>query len=251
VSKAEIRIFALQGIPEIQPGDDLGATIVEAIRQNSLEAAESDVVVIAQKIVSKAEGRIVPLASLEPSAQAAAWAQEYGKDPRVVELVLREARRVIRMERGILIVETHHGFVCANAGVDVSNAPPGTATLLPQDPDRSAERLRNHLTQACGVPMSVIISDTFGRPWREGLANVAIGVSGIAPLVDYRGQRDSTDRALQATVMAVADELASAAELVMGKTNGTPVALIRGFSSRGREGSGRDLLRLAEQDLFR
>ena len=251
MSEADIHIFAIKGIPEIQSRDDLGAIIMECMRQVGLQARESDVVVIAQKIVSKAEGRIVRLDSIEPSARASEWALEYQKDSRVVELVLREAVRIVRMERGVLIVETRHGFVCANAGVDVSNTSPGTAVLLPEDPDRSAERLRIQLTQAWGVPIGVIISDTFGRPWREGLANVAIGVSGIAPLADYRGQPDSVGRALQATVIAVADELACAAGLVMGKTNRTPVVLVRGFSSRRREGTGRDLLRRADQDLFR
>jgi coenzyme F420-0:L-glutamate ligase / coenzyme F420-1:gamma-L-glutamate ligase len=251
VPKADIHIFAIKGIPEIQPHDDFGAIIMECMRQVGLRARESDVVVIAQKIVSKAEGRIVRLDSIEPSARACEWALQYRKDSRVVELVLREAVRIVRMERGVLIVETRHGFVCANAGVDVSNTSAGTATLLPEDPDRSAERLRMQLTQTWGVPIGVIISDTFGRPWREGLVNVAIGVSGIAPLADYRGQPDSVGRALQATVIAVADELACAAGLVMGKTNRTPVVLVRGFSSARREGTGHDLLRCADQDLFR
>ncbi|MGH9684242.1 MAG: coenzyme F420-0:L-glutamate ligase [Candidatus Acidiferrales bacterium] len=249
--ETEIRIFAVQGIPEIQPGNDLGAIIADSMRQSGLQPAGSDVVVVAQKIVSKAEGQIVQLDSIEPSARAEAWAKEVRRDPRVIELALREAVRVVRMARGVLIVETHHGFVCANGGVDVSNTAPETAILLPKDSDRSAERLRMHFEQACGVSMGVIISDTFGRPWREGLVNVAIGASGIAPLVDYRGVRDSAGRTLQATVMAVADELASAAELVMGKTNGTPVALIRGFAQRGTEASARNLLRPANQDLFR
>ncbi len=249
--EAEIRVFAIQGIPEIQPGDDLGAIIVDSMRQSGLQAAGSDVVVVAQKIVSKAEGQIVQLDSIEPSPRAEAWAKEHRKDPRVIELALRESVRIVRMASGVLIVETHHGFVCANAGVDMSNTAPGTATLLPKDSDCSADRLRTHLHDFLGVSVGVIISDTFGRPWRQGLVNVAIGASGIAPLVDYRGGRDSAGRVLQATVIAVADELASAAELVMGKTNRTPVALIRGFAQHGTGENGRDLLRPADQDLFR
>jgi coenzyme F420-0:L-glutamate ligase/coenzyme F420-1:gamma-L-glutamate ligase len=246
-----IRVLPIKGIPEIHPGDNLGTILAEALQQSGIRVAEWDVVVIAQKIVSKAEGRIARLDSIEPSEKAKRWADEHHKDARLVELVLQQARRVIRMERGVLIVETHHGFVCANAGVDASNAPPGTATLLPEDPDRTARELAAQFSTTFGIPIAVIISDTFGRPWREGLTNVAIGVAGIAPLMDYRGQRDSSNRPLQATVIALADELASAAELVMGKLNGVPAAIVQGFQYRSREGSGRDLLRAPDQDLFR
>jgi coenzyme F420-0:L-glutamate ligase / coenzyme F420-1:gamma-L-glutamate ligase len=251
VSHFELRIFAIPGIPEIQPGDDLGAIIVESVQRTEIIVVESDVVVIAQKVVSKAEGQIVKLDSVRLSPRAIKWAKEHQKDPRVVELVFQQARRIVRMERGVLIVETAQGFVCANAGVDVSNTPLETATLLPQDPDQSAARLQAYLTEAWGVSVGVIISDTFGRPWREGLVNVAIGVAGIAPLVDYRGRKDTTGRLLQTTIIAVADELASAAELVMGKTTQMPVALIRGFPSETRKGRAADLLRRADQDLFR
>jgi coenzyme F420-0:L-glutamate ligase / coenzyme F420-1:gamma-L-glutamate ligase len=246
-----IQVLPIKGIPEIHPGDSLGAILTGALQQSGILAAESDVIVIAQKIVSKAEGQVVRLDSIEPSEKAKRWADEHHKDARMVELVLRQTRRIVRMERGVLIVETHHGFVCANAGVDVSNTPPGTATLLPKDPDRTARELVAEFSKTFGVAIAVIVSDTFGRPWREGLTNVAIGVAGIAPLIDYRGLKDSSNRPLQATIIALADELASAAELVMGKLNGVPAAIIRGFHYRSRQGSGRDLLRAPDQDLFR
>ncbi len=206
---------------------------------------------VAQKIVSKAEGRIVPLDSIEPSERAAQWAAEHHKDSRVIELVLRESSSIVRMERGVIIAKTHHGFVCANAGVDISNVPEGTASLLPEDPDRSASTLQKKLVQAFSVHLGVIISDTFGRPWREGLVNVALGVTGITPLVDYRGRRDAHERVLQATVIALADELAAAAGLVMGKLNRVPAALLQGMAMPEAGGSGRDLIRPAERDLFR
>jgi coenzyme F420-0:L-glutamate ligase/coenzyme F420-1:gamma-L-glutamate ligase len=247
----EIRILGIPGIPEIQAGNDLGATVIAAIRAAGIRPAASDVFVVAQKVVSKAEGRLVRLDSIEPSDMAVQWAGEHQKDPRVIELVLRESRRIVRMERGVLISETHHGFVCANAGVDVSNTPPGTAALLPKDPDRSASLLLEQFELEFCTPLGVIIADTFGRPWREGLTNVAIGVAGLAPLVDYRGQQDAAGYTLQATVIAIADELAAAAELVMGKTSGVPVALIQGSDLKGRHGTSRDLIRAPERDLFR
>jgi coenzyme F420-0:L-glutamate ligase/coenzyme F420-1:gamma-L-glutamate ligase len=247
----EIRISAVPGLPEITPDADLVGLVAQAIRAKGLRVGSGDIFVVAQKIVSKAEGRIVPLSSVKPSDRATQWATEHGKDPRMIELVLREARRIVRMERGVLIVETHHGQVCANAGVDASNTPQDAATLLPLDPDRSASELAEGWSREFAVPIAVIVSDTFGRPWREGLANVAIGVAGLSPLLDYRGQPDSSDRPMQATVIAVADELASAAELVMGKTAGIPVAIVQGFISTTRKGSARDLIRPADQDLFR
>ena len=188
---------------------------------------------------------------MEPSEKAVHWAAEYQKDPRVIELVLREAARIVRMERGVIVAETHHGFVCANAGVDVSNVPDGMALLLPEDPDGSAREIQQRVATALGASVGVIISDTFGRPWREGLVDVALGVAGIAPLLDYRGKRDASGKMLQATWIAVADELASAAELVMGKTDGVPAAIIRGFEAPKPAGSGRDLIRPAERDIFR
>jgi coenzyme F420-0:L-glutamate ligase / coenzyme F420-1:gamma-L-glutamate ligase len=252
VGHPSIQIIPLAGLPEIAPGDDLSPLILDAARKQDLRIGEGDVFVVAQKIVSKAEGRIVRLDSIRPSERAERWAAEYQKDPRVIELVLAEASRIVRMERGVIVAETRHGFVCANAGVDVSNAPDGVAILLPDDPDRSARALQARLEAHLGVHVAVVISDSFGRPWREGLVNVALGVAGIAPLVDYRGQRDASGRTLQATVIARADELAAAAELVMGKIDRVPVAIVRGAAASAEEsGSGRDLIRPAATDIFR
>lgn len=267
-----VRIWGLEGIPEIQPGDNLCRIICTALERNrpspyasagrdkdpepaptsrAVAIPPATVFVVAQKIISKAEGRIVQLEGVQPSAQAKDWAAQHHKDARMVEVVLRESRRIVRMDRGILIAETHHGFICANAGVDASNAPKGTVVLLPEDPDRSAWRLRLELEDALGIPLGIIISDTFGRPWRQGLTNIALGVSGLSPFIDYRGQLDFFGRTLQATVLAVADELSGAAELVMGKTLGIPVALVEGFQYRPAEGRGRDLIRPPDEDLFR
>jgi coenzyme F420-0:L-glutamate ligase/coenzyme F420-1:gamma-L-glutamate ligase len=246
-----IQIFPLAGLPEIKRGDDLAREIVAAARFADFRAVPGDVFVIAQKIVSKSEGRIVRLDSVNPSERALAWAETWDKDARAVELVLRESRRIVRMERGVIIAETRHGFVCANAGVDLSNAETGTAILLPDNPDESACALRLRLTEALAADVAVIISDTFGRPWREGLVNVALGVAGLAPLIDYRGETDANGNMLHATIIAIADELASAAELVMGKSGGVPVAVIRGVQTRSRDGSARDLIRPADKDLFR
>lgn len=246
-----IQAIGVPGMPEVVAGDDVAALIVRAAREAELNILERDIFVVAQKIVSKAEGRSVSLQSIEPSSRAKEWARAYDKDARVVEVVLRESRRIVRMERGVLISETEHGFICANAGVDTSNVAEGTVTLLPKDPDASAQKIRASLEQAFDVPVSVIVSDTFGRPWREGLVNVALGVSGIAPLIDYRGQEDSHGRAMKVTVMAIADELASAAELVMKKSAGIPVVIVRGFDYDARKSSGRELIRAAELDLFR
>ena len=247
----KIELTGVPGIPEVVEGDEVAALIDRALRAASIELADGDIFVVAQKIVSKAEGRIVKLESVEPSPRAQEWAAAYDKDPRVVEVVLRESKRIVRMERGVLIAETEHGFVCANAGVDASNVAEGTVTLLPKDPDASAQKIRSALEDAFGVRIAVIVSDTFGRPWREGLVNVALGVSGIAPLIDYRGQEDSHGNALKVTVIAVADELASAAELVMKKSAGIPVAIIRGFYYEASEASSGELIRRAELDLFR
>ena len=248
---ARIELIGVPGIPEVADGDDVAALIAEAVRGAGNEVFAGDVFVVAQKIVSKAEGRVVSLDSVEPSPRAKEWAAAFDKDARVVEVVLRESRRIVRMERGVLISETEHGFVCANAGVDTSNVGEGTVALLPNDPDASARRIRSSLEEAFGVRLAVIVSDTFGRPWREGLVNVALGVSGIAPLIDYRGQRDSHGNALKVTVIAIADELASAAELVMKKSLGIPAAIVRGFDYEASDASGRELIRVAELDLFR
>jgi coenzyme F420-0:L-glutamate ligase / coenzyme F420-1:gamma-L-glutamate ligase len=246
-----IQVIGVPGMPEVVEGDEVAALIVRAAREAELNIVERDIFVVAQKIVSKAEGRIVSLPSIEPSSRAKEWAAAYDKDARVVEVVLRESRRIVRMERGVLISETEHGFICANAGVDTSNVADGTVTLLPKDSDASARKIRGSLEQAFGVPVAVIVSDTFGRPWREGLVNVALGVSGVAPLIDYRGQEDSHGRAMKVTVMAVADEIASAAELVMKKSAGIPVAIVRGFDYGIADGSGSELIRAEELDLFR
>ena len=247
----ELRIIGVTKIPEIAVGDDLPSLIAAAAREMKLEIAGGDIFVVAQKIVSKAEGRIVRLDSIEPSHIAREWAAAYDKDARIVEVVLRESKRIVRMERGIMICETRHGFVCANAGVDASNVADNVVTLLPLDSDVSARNIQAALEKSFDVEVAVIISDTFGRPWREGIANVAIGVAGIAPLIDYRGHLDSHGRPLRVTVIAIADELASAAELVMQKSAGVPVAIIRGFDHERRDGSGRELLRSPENDLFR
>jgi coenzyme F420-0:L-glutamate ligase/coenzyme F420-1:gamma-L-glutamate ligase len=251
VTPSSIQIIPLTGLPEIVPGDDLSLLIAEAVKRQDLQIGEGDLFVIAQKIVSKAEGRIVRLDAIQPSQRAERWAADYQKDARVIELVLTEASRIVRMERGVIVAETRHGFVCANAGVDVSNAPEGTAILLPDDADRSARALQARLKENFGVHVAVIISDSFGRPWREGLVNVALGVAGVAPLVDYRGKRDASGKTLQATVIARADELAAASELVMGKIERVPVAILRGVASAEESGSGRDLIRPAATDLFR
>ncbi len=240
-------IRPVTGIPEILPGDDLCGRICERIPP----VQPGSILVVAQKVVSKAERQIVRLEDVEPSAQALAWGNSFSRDPRVLEVVLRQSRRIVRMERGILITETRHGFVCANAGVDSSNAPPGCVVLLPEDPDASAERIRSRFESLLGLNLGVIISDTFGRPWRLGLTNVAIGIAGLSPFLDYRGQVDASGRPLQTTVLAVADELAGAAELVMGKNLGIPAALIEGYDYHPAEGWGRTLIRPCSEDLFR
>ena len=246
-----VEIIPLTGMPEIVPGDDVAGIIAEAVARRSLSIEHGNIFVVAQKIVSKSEGQIVKLDSIAPSKRALRWAAKHEKDARVIELALRQAKRIVRMEKGVLIAETHRGFICANAGVDTSNTAKGTAVLLPENPDRSARRLKTKLAKQFGVPVAVLISDTFGRPWREGLVNVALGVAGIEALVDYRGTRDANGKALQATIIAAADELASAAELVMGKSNAIPVAVIRGVALPQRFGSGHDLIRPVERDLFR
>jgi coenzyme F420-0:L-glutamate ligase/coenzyme F420-1:gamma-L-glutamate ligase len=251
MAMSPIEIFPLPGLPEIASGDDLAALIQYAAREAQIAIRRGDIFVVAQKIVSKAEGRVVRLDSIAPSARARSWAEKWGKDPRVIELVLKESKRIVRMDKGVIVSETQHGFVCANAGVDVSNAEDGTAILLPADPDSSARALLAELEKGFGVRLALIVSDTFGRPWREGLVNVALGVAGMAPLVDYRGQTDAGGKLLQATLIALADELASAAELAMGKSSRIPVAIVRGISPGTRPGSGADLIRPAARDLFR
>ncbi len=252
MTNARIEVIGVTGMPEIAPGDELTLLILEGCRRDNLELVDGDVVVITQKIVSKAEGCIQSLSDMEPSSIAITFAQESDKDPRLVELALREARRIVRMDRGVLITQTRHGFVCANSGVDASNVgAPDAATTLPPEPDRSAERLRRELQDATGAFVAVILSDTFGRPWREGVVNVAIGIAGLNPLNDYRGQTDADGRSLASTVIAVADELAGAAELVMGKLDRIPVAIVRGYSYESSDAGAAALVRDQAHDLFR
>lgn len=242
-----IRIVGLKGLPEIARGDDLAALICDAAARQELTLDAQTVVVVAQKIVSKAEGAEIDLRTIEPSPPARDWAAEWNKDARLIEVILGQARRIVKMERGVLIAETQHGFVTANAGVDQSNVPgDDRVTLLPADPDSSACRLRTRL--ACGA---VIVSDTFGRPWREGLVNVAIGVAGLEPVEDYRGRPDYCGKTLHGTIIAVADEIAAAAGLAMRKEAGIPVALVYGVEWRAADGSARGLIRDPARDLFR
>ena len=247
----QLEIFAVSGLPEIAAGAALGPLLCRAVSEQHGSFADGDVLVVAQKIISKAEGRLVDLSKVQPSSYACAVAQSFCKDARIVEIVLRESRRIVRMDAGVIVVETRHGLVCANAGVDSSNVPEGFVSLLPADPDASARRLRADLAHDTGRSIAVIISDTFGRPWREGLTNVAIGVAGLHPLLDYRGQRDEHGHMLTATVIAAADELASAAELVMGKTARRPAAIIRNYPWTPAEGAASELIRPRDKDLFR
>jgi len=248
----ELHIIGITGIGEVQEGADLGQLIVAAANRQGTPLQDGDVVVVTQKVVSKAEGRVISLQDVQPSPQAQELAERLGKDPRLVEVVLRESRRVVRAERGVLITETHHGFVCANAGVDASNvAGEGYVSLLPRDPDASAETIRRRLEELTGAQVAVIISDTFGRPWREGHTNVAVGVAGMSPFIDYVGQTDPYGYVLRVTTMAVADELAGAAELVMGKLSRVPASIVRGFQFQPGPGNASQLVRPAEKDLFR
>jgi coenzyme F420-0:L-glutamate ligase / coenzyme F420-1:gamma-L-glutamate ligase len=248
---AGMQVLPVLGMGEIETGTDLAAVISAALEEQGTPLRDGDILVVTQKIVSKAEGCLVWLEDVQPSALAAEWAARWNKDARVVELVLRQSRRIVRMERGVIISETHHGLVCANAGVDCSNVGDDRATLLPPDPDASAERLRAALAAASGARVGVIISDTFGRAWREGQINVAIGVAGVEALRHFEGQLDPTGYQLRVTMLASADELASAAELVMGKVDGVPVALVRGLERALGSGSAHELVRPAEMDLFR
>jgi coenzyme F420-0:L-glutamate ligase/coenzyme F420-1:gamma-L-glutamate ligase len=244
-----IELIPVEGFPEVRPGDDLVGMVAGTL-EGTLRSG--DVLVVTHKIMSKAEGRLVDLGSVEPSALAKEYAARWGKDPRQIEVVLRESRRVVRMDRGVVISETRHGFVCANAGVDASNVPSeDTVCLLPMDPDGSAARLREALRRRLGVEVAVVVSDSFGRAWRFGITDVAIGVSGMDPLADYRGQSDPHGYPMEASVLAVADELAAAAELVMGKTDGVPIAIVRGYAYGRDGGTGQDLLMPPERDMFR
>ncbi|HEY7418199.1 MAG TPA: coenzyme F420-0:L-glutamate ligase [Ktedonobacteraceae bacterium] len=252
----ELRILPITGIGDITPGVDLGVIIHNALRQQNLTLEQGDILVVTQKIVSKAEGRLVALDHVEPSQLAHTIAEQGNKDPRHVEVVLRESKRIVRMDHGVVISETHHGFICANAGVDESNIDGAyELTLLPTDPDRSAQQIHTRLLQLAeqhdAPKFAIIISDTWGRPWRNGQVNMAIGIAGMDALIDYRGQYDAYGYELRASVIAVADELASAAELVMGKVARIPIALIRGYDFPPAGGGVRPLLRDSTSDMFR
>ena len=249
----EIRLMGLSALPEVTPGMNLAKLARAAVHAAGETFRDGDVLVVTHKIVAKAEGRLIDLRTVEPSDFAQRWAARWKKDPRHIEVVLRESVRIVRMDRGILITETPHGFVCANAGVDASNVPgEDVVCLLPLDPDATAAAIHQALKDATGAHIAVIIADSFGRPWRNGIVNVAIGAAGIAPLVDYRGQADDFGRTMQVSVLAVADELASAAELVTGKVSRCPMALIRGYPyARSEGGSARDLVMDPATDMFR
>lgn len=251
-ASSEVRVVGLRSIPEITPETDIAERVIDALREARLTLLPTDVLVVTHKIISKAEGQLVDLHTVVPSPIAVAWGERWGKDPRQTEIVLRESRRIVRMDRGVIIAQTGHGFVCANAGVDASNVPGASVVcLLPRDPDASARKLREALARATGVEVAVIITDSFGRPWRNGIVNVAIGAAGLAPLADYRGRPDDHGRVMSASVMAVADELASAAELVMGKVARCPVALVRGYEYSRSETDARELVMDASMDMFR
>ena len=246
-----IELIPVVGFPEVREGDDLARLIFSTACTAGIVFQDRDIVVIAQKIVSKAEGRLTKLSAVEPSEQASLLAGKGGRDARLVEIILRESRRIVR-EHPVLIVETHHGFVCANAGVDHSNVPgEDVVTLLPTDPDGSARVIAARLRKLCKKRVAVVISDTFGRPWRLGLTNVAVGAAGVPVLLDLRGTRDRQGKPLQATILAVADELAAAAGLVMGKREGIPAVIIRGYKYRPAQEPATRIIRPAHEDLFR
>ena len=247
-----IQIVPVPFADEIQPGDSISEKLMQAMRQASVVLTTGDIVVIKHKIVSKAEGQLIDLSMIQPSARSRAWARRYGLDARVSEVALSQSTRIVRRKRGVLITETRHGFICANSGVDVSNVNGGRhALLLPEDPDASAEKLHRELKRKFKIRVPVIISDSFGRPWREGLTEVAIGVAGMKAMHDYRGRRDPHGYPLRVSVDAVADELACAAGLVCGKLARTPACIIRGFEYHPGRGHAHDLIRPASNDLFR
>jgi coenzyme F420-0:L-glutamate ligase/coenzyme F420-1:gamma-L-glutamate ligase len=251
MATAEVRIIPLRGLPEVPRGADVAELIAQAAGGDP-GIRPGDILVVTQKVVSKAEGRLVVLADVTPSPQAERLGIETEKDPRLVELILRESNGIVRQRGPVLITETRHGFVCANAGIDASNVgPEGTVCLLPEDPDRSAQEIRQGIRQRTGTDVAVIVSDTFGRAWREGHTNVAVGIAGMLPFVDYVGQVDPFGYELRVSTLAVADELAGAAELVMGKLDGVPVAIVRGYDYPRGKGTARQMVRPKENDLFR
>jgi coenzyme F420-0:L-glutamate ligase/coenzyme F420-1:gamma-L-glutamate ligase len=248
----EVRIFGLGGVPEVLPGADLADLVITAVRGSDAALESGDVLVVTHKVVAKAEGRLLDLRTITPSALAEEYAATWGRDARQVEAVLRESARIVRMDRGLIIAQTRQGLVCANAGVDQSNVPgEDMVCLLPLEPDASAARLRAQLRARLGVEVAVIVSDSFGRAWRLGIVNVAIGVAGLRPLLDYRGQHDTEGRVMSATVMAVADELAACAELVTGKLDRCPFAVVRGYAYVTGEGHASELQMDAGTDFFR
>jgi coenzyme F420-0:L-glutamate ligase / coenzyme F420-1:gamma-L-glutamate ligase len=251
-ASCEIRVIPVPLAGEILPGDDLAEKLASALKHQKVKLQSGDIVVVKHKIVSKAEDQIVRLNTVKPSVSARGWSRRTGTDARVIELALSESKRIVRKKKGVLITETLHGFVCANSGVDVSNVDGGeSAVLLPKYPDRSAANLRIRLRRRFQANFAVIITDSFGRPWREGLTEVAIGVAGMKAIVDYRGRRDPHGYPLHASYEAVADEVACAAGLVCGKLNGTPVCIVRGFEFQSGRGSARELIRPVKNDLFR
>lgn len=251
-ARQEIRLIPIPFADEVRTRDSLSEKLLEALRRRRVRLQSGDILVVKHKIVSKSEGQLIDLATIEPSLESSTWAKQYGLDARVIELALRESRAVIRRKNGVLITETRHGFLCANSGVDVSNVNGGEhALLLPEDPDRSAANLRREIKKRTGLAIPVIITDSFGRPWREGLTEFAIGLAGMKPLRDDRGRRDSHGYKLRASIEAIADELACAAGLVCGKLNRAPACIIRGFRCEPGAGRARDLLRPAATDLFR
>lgn len=251
---SQVTLTGVDDVPEIKAGDDLGALLVEACANQGTSLADGDVLVVTQKVVSKAEDRVVDLRTITPSALAIDCAARWEKDARAVEVVLQEAVRIVRMENGVMITETRHGFVCANSGVDASNVGTGSVdyvVLLPLDSDASARRIRDRVSELAKAEVAVIVSDTFGRAWREGAGDVAIGVAGIEPLRDYRGEIDNDGRELHSTIIAVADEIAAAAELVTNKLARVPAAIVRGYPYLAGESGIAPIIREREKDLFR
>ena len=247
-----LAIIPVHGLPEIRPRDDLVGLLLDALARANERLQDADVLVVAQKVVSKSEGRVVRLADVTPGERALAMAEESGKDPRQLEVVLSETKEIVRWERGVLISETRHGFICANAGVDRSNAgAPDTVVLLPIDPDASAARIRDEIADRAHAMVAVVITDTFGRAWREGHTNVAIGIAGLAPLKRYIGQRDPAGYELRVTEIAFADELAAATELVMGKLDRRPAAIVRGLPLPEGDETARTYVRPHNKDMFR
>jgi coenzyme F420-0:L-glutamate ligase / coenzyme F420-1:gamma-L-glutamate ligase len=247
-----ITLSAIEGIPLVNRGDDLARLLAGGIEKTGLKLQAGDIVVVCQKVVSKAEGRVVDLKTIAPSEFANSLAKRWEKDPRAVELVLRQTNRIVRNDRGVIIVETGQGWVCANAGVDESNSlTDDSAILLPEDPDASAARIRAGLKNLCGLDIAVVVTDTFGRPWRDGLTEICLGIAGMNPILDLRGTTDLGGRELQHTVVAIADELAAAAGLLMEKAAAVPAVLVRGYAYQPFDGSAKVLIRPAEADLFR